>query len=347
MREQIAGATSCGICVNPSSSVAFPKTEFRRALAPWYRRHGRDLPWRKTRDPYAILVSEFMLQQTQVATVLPYYDEWLRRFPDFDSLARASQSDVLHAWQGLGYYARARNLHAAAKTIARDHDGNFPRDVAQMRAFPGVGRYTANAIATFAFDESVPLVEANIARVLARLFDMRHSIDSLIGREKIWRYADELLPKRGAAAHNSALMDLGALICTARAPKCLSCPVQRLCRAKDPTSLPKKRPQPKIDLRMEQHAFIFRRDRILLEKSRDRWRGMWILPRRPAPRTRTRPLHLSEFPFTHHRITLAVFPGAQRSETKHQRWFSIRALDSIPLPSPHRRAIVDLLAQHR
>ena len=129
-----------------------------------------------------------------------------------------------------------------------------------------------NSIATFAFDESVPVVEANIARVLARLFDMRHSIDSSVGREKIWRYASELLPKRRAALHNSALMDLGALICTARAPRCRSCPVRKLCRAKNPISLPKRRSQPKIEIKMEPHSFIFRRDRILLEKSRDRWR---------------------------------------------------------------------------
>jgi len=326
--------------------VAFSKTKFRRALTKWYRLHGRDLPWRKTSNPYAILVSEFMLQQTQVVAVLPYYDEWLRRFPDFDSLAHASQSNILHAWQGLGYYARARNLHAAAKIITRDHDGNFPSDVAQMRKLPGVGRYTANAIATFAFDRSVSIVEANITRVLARLFDMRHSVDSSMGREKIWRYASELLPKRRAALHNSALMDLGALICTARAPKCRSCPVQKLCRAKDPISLPKKRSKPKTLARTEQHAFVFRRDRILLEQSRDRWRGMWILPRLTASITRTRPLHISRFPFTHHRITLAVFRGTRRSEKEHERWFSTSALDSIPLPSPHRRAIVDLLAEH-
>jgi A/G-specific adenine glycosylase len=335
--------------------VAIHKNHFRRTLVNWYRKNGRDLPWRRTRDPYAILVSEFMLQQTQVATVFPYYNEWLRRFPNFDSLARASQSNVLHAWQGLGYYARARNLHGSAKIIARDHDGSFPRDIAQMRKLPGIGRYTANAVATFAFDQSVPVVEANIARVLARLFDMHRSIDSSIGAETIWRYAAELLPKRRAALHNSALMDLGALICTARAPKCRSCPVQKLCRAKNPISLPKKRSQPKIDIRTEHHSFTFRHDRILLEKSRTRWRGMWILPPLLSSKLdcfkqsslRRRPVYVREFPFTHHRITLAVFPGAQRSEKKDQRWFSRRALESIPLPSPHRRAIVDLLAEHR
>src|SRR6202035_6077113 len=131
-------------------SVAFPKTRFRRALTNWFRRHGRDLPWRKTRDPYAILVSEFMLQQTQVATVIPYYNKWLRRFPDFASVARASQNDVLHGWQGLGYYNRARNLHAASKIVQDRHRGSFPRQRAASRRRSRVGRYTAHAVATVA-----------------------------------------------------------------------------------------------------------------------------------------------------------------------------------------------------
>src|SRR3712207_1900094 len=143
---------------------------FRRTLLAWYGKHGRDLPWRHTRDPYAILVSEIMLQQTQVATVLPYYERWLQRFPDFHALAAANESDVLHAWQGLGYYARARNLHAAAKAVVSEHGGKFPEQPSRL---PGVGRYTANAVRTFAFDHSVPVVEANIARLLARLIDLQ------------------------------------------------------------------------------------------------------------------------------------------------------------------------------
>src|SRR5262249_33877731 len=133
---------------------------FHHSLVRWYRRRGRDLPWRRTRDPYAILVSEFMLQQTQVASVIPYYHGWLRRFPDFDSLARASENEVLRAWQGLGYYARARNLHTAAKTLVDRLGGNFPREIEQMRQFPGIGKYTAHAVASFAFNRPVPIVEA-------------------------------------------------------------------------------------------------------------------------------------------------------------------------------------------
>ncbi|HEY7000319.1 MAG TPA: hypothetical protein VH330_01145, partial [Candidatus Udaeobacter sp.] len=145
---------------------------FRRSLAVWYGVHGRDLPWRRTRDPYAILLSEFMLQQTQVATVIPYFNKWLRRFPNFASVARASQNAVLHAWQGLGYYNRVRNLHATAKIVQARYEGVFPRDIVAIRKLPGVGRYTANAIATFAFNQPVPIVEANSSRVLARLLDL-------------------------------------------------------------------------------------------------------------------------------------------------------------------------------
>jgi len=283
-----------------------------------------------------------MLQQTQVATVLPYYNEWLRRFPDFSTLALAPESSVLHGWQGLGYYTRARNLHALAKIVFRKHGGVLPDKIDNLRALPGVGRYTANAVATFAFDQSVPLVEANIARVIARLFDVRDPIDSSRGREKIWRYAVDLLPARGTASHHSALMDLGALVCTARTPKCGICPVNKFCRARNPETLPNKKLRPRLKALTDAHAFIFHRNRILLEQSSERWRGMWILPR--ARSTNSRLVHRSIFPFTNHRITLKIFAHPPpRLRTKAQRWFSTAQLASIPLPSPHRRAIVDLL----
>src|SRR6266513_5018367 len=192
---------------------------FQRAVLGWYRERGRDLPWRRTRDPYAILVSEFMLQQTQVGTVLPYYKNWLRRFPNFAALARASEAEVLHAWQGLGYYARARNLHATAKLVVDRHRGRFPRSIEQIVQLPGVGKYTAHAIATFAFDQSVPIVEANTSRVLSRLFDLQIPIDSTAGRNALWGRAARLVPKKSPALFNSALLDLGALVCVSRKPK--------------------------------------------------------------------------------------------------------------------------------
>jgi A/G-specific adenine glycosylase len=324
--------------VDPTSALSF-----RRALLSWYRKNRRDLPWRRTTDPYAILVSEFMLQQTQVATVIPYYNEWMRRFPDFQSVAAASEADVLHAWQGLGYYARARNLRATAVAIKEKHGGIFPRELKSIRDLPGIGRYTANAIATFAFDEAVPIVEANIARVLSRLFDVQTPIDTSAGREQLWSAASRLLPRRSAGEHNSALMELGALLCGAR-PQCPSCPVRSLCRTTNPTDLPRKKARPAIRRLTEHHGFTLRRRRILLEQTRDRWRGMWILPRLASAPAAIQPLHRSEFPFTHHRITLAVYPDDGVSGDATTRWFPIRELSSIPVPSPHRRALNAILA---
>jgi len=320
---------------------------FRRSLVRWYHDHGRDLPWRRTRDPYAILVSEFMLQQTQVATVIPYYHKWLRRFPDFGSLARASENEVLRAWQGLGYYARARNLHATAKTVMDRHRENFPREIEQMRQLSGIGKYTAHAVASFAFDQSAAIVETNTARVLARLFNLRESIDSDPGRRTLWQHATRLLPKSGAATFNSALLDFGALMCVARTPKCDVCPVKAFCHAKNPAALPVRKSRPKMKQLTETHALIVRRSRILLEQSRHRWRGMWILPRLESSclrqrRFQRRPVYESVFPFTHHRVTLSVYRRlAPKRIGPGQQWFG--SIEEVAMPSPHRRAINALL----
>ena len=313
---------------------------FRRSLLRWYCKNRRDLPWRKTRDPYSILVSEVMLQQTQVVTVIPYYHEWLRRFPNFASLASAAEEDVLHAWQGLGYYARARNLRATAKMVRNRHDGKFPTDITSIRELPGLGRYTANAVATFAFDQSVPIVEANSARVLTRLFNLRKPIDSSAGREAVWQDAARLIPKNDARDYNSALIDLGALICTARDPRCRVCPVQKFCDAKSPNTLPIKKSRPRTKRLVETHSLSVKRNKILLEQSKSRWCGMWILPRLQTTSRTKSPIHISVFPFTHHRISLQVFRSDSNAATnRSHRWFSIRSLNSIPIPSPHRRAI--------
>jgi A/G-specific adenine glycosylase len=323
----------------------FDPSAFRAALLRWYRLNGRRLPWRETRDPYRILISEFLLQQTRVAAVQPYYNDWLRRFPDFESVARASESDVLRSWEGLGYYSRARNLRAAAKTITKKYRGHLPQGADKLYALPGIGRYTANAIASFAFDQSVPVVDANVTRVLARLFNFRKPIDTAAGRKAIWEKAALLLPKQRAREYNSALMDLGALVCVAHRPKCDCCPIRRFCRAKDPNSLPVKRLRPKLVRIAENHGFSFFRDRILLEKSRTRWRGMWILPRLAVPPLDQEPLHTSEFSFTHHRIRLVVFlyPHLSSAHNCSRNWFTVASLGSVPLPSPHRRALMHLL----
>ena len=288
-----------------------------------------------------------MLQQTQVATVIPYYHNWLRTFPDFASLARASENEVLRAWQGLGYYARARNLHATAKTVMDRHNGNFPREIEQMRQLSGIGKYTAHAVGSFAFDQSLPIVEANTGRVLARLFNLRESIDSDAGRKMLWQHAASFLPKSDASTFNSALLDLGALICVARKPKCDVCPVKAFCCAKNPAALPVRKSRPETKRLIETHALIVRRGRILLEQSRHRWRGMWILPALvidclEKPRFQRRPVYESVFPFTHHRVTLSVYRRvAPKRIAPGQQWFG--SIEEVAMPSPHRRAAQSLI----
>jgi A/G-specific adenine glycosylase len=319
---------------------------FHRSLLQWFRRHGRDLPWRHARDPYAILVSELMLQQTQVSTAIAYYSKWLRRFPDLVSLARASENDVLRAWQGLGYYGRARNLQAAARTVVDRYRGRLPRSIEQMQQLPGIGKYTAHAVASFAFDQPVPIVETNTARVLTRLFDFRESIDSDRGRQTLWQYAAVLVPKSNASIYNSALIDLGALVCVARQPRCGICPVEKFCRAKNPQTLPVKKSRPHTKRLIEQHAFVVRQGKILLEQSSTRWGGMWILPPLQRESVNQRPVYKSIFPFTNHRVTLSVYARHRKKISKPlQSWVRIDSLDSIPMPSPHRKALRQLLSE--
>jgi A/G-specific adenine glycosylase len=314
---------------------------FRARLARWFKSRGRDLPWRRTHDPYAIMVSEFMLQQTQVATVLDYYRRWLARFPDFAALAAATEDDVLHAWQGLGYYSRARNLHRAAQAIHAQYGGRPPRDPALLEALPGVGRYTAGAIATFAFDRAVPIIDANIARVIARLLDLQEPIDSARGGEILWTTAAMLLPKNRGRLHNSALMELGALVCAPRNPSCLLCPVRVHCRAKSPESLPKKKPRRKTVALAEDCAWIIDQGRLLLEQQTGpRWRGLWKLPRLPERRSNPKLLLSLEYPFTHHRVTLSVFAVPRAPAlSPGQQWIPLGEMSAIALAAPHRRAI--------
>src|SRR5262249_28943797 len=292
-----------------------------------------------------------MLQQTQVATVIPYYHKWLHRFSDFASLARASENEVLRAWQGLGYYARARNLHATARTIMDQHGGRFPRAIELMQQFPGIGKYTAHAVASFAFDRSVPIVESNTGGVLGRLFNFRGSIDADTGRRTLWRHAKGLIPKSDAAIFNSALLDLGALICVARNPKCDLCPVKTFCRAKNPAALPVRKLRPRMMQLVERHALIVRRGWILLEQSSHRWRGMWSLPPLTLdclkqPSFERHPAYESVFPVTNHRVTLAVYRRvAPKRIAPEQQWF--RSIDNVAMPSPHRRALDTLITKQR
>jgi A/G-specific adenine glycosylase len=201
------------------------------ALLRWYPKHRRDLPWRKTRDPYRILVSEIMLQQTQVQTVIPYYRRWLIAFPDFQTLARAPLNQVLKLWEGLGYYSRARNFHALAKWVVKDYQGRLPDDEATLRSLPGIGRYTAGAVLSIAFRKSVPLVDGNVMRVFSRYFCIRKNISLPATQKTLWTVAEKLVPAGNPGDYNQALMELGATICTPRRPNCPRCPLKKNCKA--------------------------------------------------------------------------------------------------------------------
>jgi A/G-specific adenine glycosylase len=246
---------------------------FRRLLLAWFDRNQRDLPWRGSRDPYHVWLSEIMLQQTRVAAAVDHYRQFLRRFPTLIRLARARESSVLAAWSGLGYYRRARMLHAAARKVVKDHAGRFPETVEQLRTLPGIGRYSAAAIASIAFGQPAAVVDGNVERVLQRI-----SGKNLSG-EPLWQAAGELLDTARPGDFNQAMMELGAVLCLPRQPKCLLCPVNALCatRGEHPRSEPPKRQR-----KREVHYFLSVRDRRVLLVRRPAgaalMAGMWELP---------------------------------------------------------------------
>jgi len=214
------------------------------ALLEWYAAHARDLPWRGHPDPYAVWVSEVMLQQTQVDTVKPYFARWMARFPTVEALAQADEQDVLALWEGLGYYRRARALHRAAQEVVARYRGRLPDDPQTLQTLPGIGKYTAHAIASLAFGRDVPVLDGNVKRVLARAFAVETPVDTAAGERALWALAEAHLPRGKAADYNQALMDLGATVCTPRAPRCAACPLEDLCRARqsgNPEAFPKKR----------------------------------------------------------------------------------------------------------
>jgi A/G-specific adenine glycosylase len=250
-----------------------PRRAFRKNLLAWYDLHRRDLPWRENRDPYRVWLSEIMLQQTRVAAVIAHYHEFLRRFPSVEKLASAREASVLAAWSGLGYYRRARMLHAAAKVIVRKHGGKFPPGAEALQDLPGVGRYTAAAIASIAFNHPVAVVDGNVERVLARVKGQP------LGGESVWVAANELLDVTCPGDFNQAMMELGAVVCTPRAPHCLVCPVMKQCATRG--ELPrttKVSPQRKREIHYALHC---RDGRVLLvqrARGESLMAGMWELP---------------------------------------------------------------------
>jgi A/G-specific adenine glycosylase len=258
-------------------------TKLRGALLRWYRRHRRDLPWRRTRDPWAIWVSEAMLQQTRVETVVPYYERFLRRFPDVGTLATADLEDVLGLWAGLGYYSRARNLHGAARQVMERFRGRIPGSAEALRTLPGVGRYTAGALASIAFDRPEPVVDGNVARVLARLHGIREDLDRPVVRARLWEEAGRLARGPHPGDLNQALMELGARVCTPRAPGCAACPVAFACRARcagETGSIPRPRRRAAARRVRAVAVLVARRGRVLAVRraAAGLFGGLWELP---------------------------------------------------------------------
>jgi len=257
---------------------------FRRRLAAWFTRSARDLPWRRTRDPYCVWVSEIMLQQTQVATVKPYFERFVRAFPTIEALAAADEQQVLRLWEGLGYYRRARQLYQAARVIVAEHGGEFPRDRRSVRRLPGIGRYTAGAILSIAFDAREPILEANSTRLLARLRAYRGDPASTAGSRILWAIAEAVLPRTKVGAFNQALMELGSTVCLAKAPRCDACPAAALCLARAAglqAAIPAPKPKRPAETRREAAVLVHRRGRVLVVQRPEgqRWAGLWDFPR--------------------------------------------------------------------
>lgn len=322
----------------------------RRRLLPWYDCHHRALPWRQTRDPYAITVSEFMCQQTQVATVIPYYHRWLERFPDWSALANVPITDVLKVWEGLGYYRRARHLHQLARTVVDKFNGHLPAHADQLRELPGIGPYMAGAIASIAFNQVVPLVDGNVERVLARLHRFTGQVRTSSARRQFWAWAEALVHPQRPGDHNQALMELGATLCTPRQPKCLLCPLSSCCTGRDQPEHYPQIPRPAAITLTQTYAVVVHRRRIWLlhPETPGRWQGLHRLPLldptwmiQIAQHT---PTTLTITRYRIRAVPVSASPRPQRTPPATGGWHPLTRLATLTLPAPHRRIIQSVLA---
>lgn len=337
-----------------------------RNIAAWFEKSPRDLPWRKTYNPYGVWIAEIMLQQTQVDTVVPYYQRFLARFPDLKSLSRASEDDVLLLWSGLGYYSRARNLLRAARIIETKHQGHIPSDVDALKQLPGIGLYTAGAIASIAYNQPAPIVDGNVARVLSRLYALPDSPDSNAGKTVLWSLAEAFVRTATPRSLNQGLMELGALICTPRSPRCVDCPVKRSCQAKregNPEEFPITAAKPPVQSIREYFAVITRNGRVMMAKRRPdvHYAGLWDLPRIEARNGRMagisaafqsqcglvisglKVLDRREYGIMNRRVE-AVFLAchykgkpAPSGDYVEYRWIDLNILDKLAIPAPVRK----------
>jgi A/G-specific adenine glycosylase len=315
-------------------------------LLAWYRGGHRDLPWRRTRDPYAIWISEIMLQQTRVQAVLPYYERFRASFPTAEALAEAPEQDVLACWSGLGYYSRARNMQKAARQIAAA--GNFPTAFEGIRALPGIGDYTAAAIASIAFGQSCAVLDGNVMRVIARVENDPSDIASLQTRRRFRETAQRWLDPQSPGEFNQAMMELGATICLPRDPRCPACPIAAACKARQAGAqalLPVKRRGAEPRRVSGAVAVVRKNGRVLLRQrpaTASRMRGFWELPE-PDQLPEFQPgetLGRIRHSITHHRYELLVISGTLSRSPRGYRWFALEELERIPVSTVTRKALV-------
>ena len=361
--------------MNPDISYRLVSSIQTHLLA-WADIALRDLPWRRDRDPYKVWVSEIMLQQTRVETVIPYYEQWMARFPTLESLAKADLKDALKCWEGLGYYARCRNLHRAAKVVVDQYHGRVPDTREALLDLPGIGPYTVGAILSLAFDQDAAVLDGNVRRVFFRLFALADAPKQKATRQKLWSLAEMLLPSGRAGQFNEALMDLGATICTPKKPGCLGCPLQEVCRAYeigDPESYPPRVPRPPLPHHTVAAGVIWRDGQLLIaQRPLDGLLGgMWEfpggkqLPDESLAECLKRELDeelgievavgeeltIVHHSFTHFRITLHAFECQYLGDGEPQaigvrdwRWVSMQELDDYPFPVMDQRVIAVLRA---
>lgn len=352
------------------------KNKLQRQLLDWYQENARDLPWRRTQDPYAIWVSEIMLQQTRVETVIPFYRRWLADYPTIKSLAETAEDRVLKTWEGLGYYSRARNLHAAARLVVENHSGELPADLAALLELPGIGRYTAGAILSIAFDQPAPILDGNLRRVFTRFFNINTPIQISATEKVLWQIAEELVPISKPGDFNQSLMELGALICQPKNPGCGHCPLADDCAANQlgvQENLPVRKEKSPLPHLQVTAAVINRDDQVLLAKRPPGGLlgGMWEFPggkqeeNETLPETLTREIkeelnldveigsQLGKYhhAYTHYRITLYAFQCQMISEElqlnyhTETAWVPLEGLHSYPMGKIDRLIADQLLRE--
>ncbi len=345
------------------------RTNIQEKLLEWFKRKGRDLPWRRTTDPYAIWVSEIMLQQTQVGTVIPYYQKFLKAFPTVRHLARANLSNVLKVWEGLGYYSRARNLHRASQIVSNHFRGIIPNDLKYLLSLPGIGRSTAGAILSFAFHEDAPILDGNVKRVISRLFAVSDNPARAKTEDLLWKISEWLVPKGLSNPFNQALMDLGSMLCTVKEPDCENCPLRNACKARalgEPESYPSKRIRKAIP-HMESVSAIIKKDgKVLLRQrpSSGLLGGLWEFPNwKIKEKQRSRlslklrnqikkdigiTVDVNELigtfaqTFSHFKLTLHAYHCQSTDGKGKGKWVAIRNLHLFPMSRIHRRIALQL-----